>query len=202
MTKRFTSPAPDEMTEEQLALYKLFATGKRAAPGTPFSLVDDTGRLQGPPACWVLAPPFGRALEQLGGAVRYDRTLPARANEIAILMVAHHHRSPFELHAHTLAGTAAGLSQQDLDALAAGQPPELATEPERVIYAVTRRILDAGTLDDDEYAEAVSVLGTAGLLELTTIIGWYNMLAVQLSVFGLLPPGQAGGEEPAGGEEQ
>lgn len=192
MTKRFTSPAPDEMTEQQLALYKLFATGRRAQPGGPFALVDESGRLQGPPAAWVLAPPFGRALEQLGGAVRYERTLPARASEIAILLVAHHYQSPFELHAHTRAGAAAGLSRGDLDALAAGRPPALTTEPERVIYTVTQRILAAGTVDDDEYAQAVSVLGTGGLLELTTLIGWYAMLAVQLSVFGLLPPGEPG----------
>ena len=192
MSKRFTSPAPDEMAEEQRALYKLFATGRRAQPGTPFSLVDESGRLQGPPAAWVLAPALGRALEQLGGAVRYERTLPARASEIAILMVAHHHRSPFELHAHTRAGTAAGLSQADLDALAAGQPPALVTAEERMIHAVTRQILAAGTVDDEEYARAVSVLGTGGLFELTTLIGWYAMLAVQLSVFGLLPPGEPG----------
>lgn len=192
MTKRYTSPAPDEMTAEQQALYKLFATGKRAAPGSPFSLVGADGRLQGPPAAWVLAPAFGRALEQLGGAVRYERTLPARASEIAILLVGHHYRSPFELHAHTRAGAAAGLSQADLDALAAGQPPALATEPERVIYAVTRQVLTTGTLDDGGYASAVSVLGAAGLFELTTLIGWYTMVAFQLSVFGLLPPGESG----------
>jgi alkylhydroperoxidase family enzyme len=192
MTKRFTSPAPDEMTEEQLALYKLFATGRRAAPGSPFSLVDESGRLQGPPAAWVLAPPFGRALEQLGGAVRYERTLPERASEIAILLVGHHHRSPFELHAHTRAGAAAGLSPEDLGALAGGQPPALTTAVEQAVYAVTRRILAAGTLDDDEYAQAVSVLGTRRLFELSTLIGWYSMVAVQLSVFGLLPPGEPG----------
>ena len=192
MTARFTSPAPEEMTEEQQAIYRMFATGRRAQPGSAFSLVDETGRLTGPPAAWVLAPPLGRALEQLGGAVRYERTLPARASEIAILLVAHHHRSPFELHAHTRAGAAAGLSREDLDALAAGQPPALTTETERAIYAVTRRVLAAGALDDDEYAQAVSVLGTGGLFELTTLIGWYSMLAIQLSVFGLVPPGDPG----------
>jgi 4-carboxymuconolactone decarboxylase len=189
---RFTSPTPAEMTAEQRAFYQLFATGRRAQPGTAFSLVDDAGRLQGPPAAWVIAPPFGRALEQLGGAVRYERTLPARASEIAILLVAHHHRSPFELHAHTRAGAAAGLSQEDLGALAAGRPPALTTDEERAIYDATRQILAAGTLDDDEYARAVSVLGTTGLLELTTLIGWYAMLAIQLGVFGLLPPEASG----------
>jgi 4-carboxymuconolactone decarboxylase len=190
MTGRFTSPAPGEMTEEQQALYKLFASGRRAQPGSAFSLVDETGRLTGPPAAWVLVPSFGRALEQLGGAVRYGRTLPARASEIAILLVGHHHRSPFEVHAHTRAGAAAGLSQADLDALADGQPPALTTEEERVIYAVTLQILADGTVNDAEYARAVSVLGTAGLFELTTLIGWYTMLAFQLSVFGVLPQGE------------
>ncbi len=192
MTARFTSPAPDEMTEEQQAIYRMFATGRRAQPGSAFSLVDDSGRLQGPPAAWVLAPPLGRALEQLGGAMRYELTLPRRASEIAILMVAHHCQSPFELHAHTRAGAAAGLSQEDLDALATGQPPALRTEAERVTYAVTRRILATGTLDDDEYARAVSVLGTGRLFELSTLIGYYTMLAFQLSIFGLAPPGEPG----------
>ena len=192
MTKRFTSPTPDEMTEEQLAMYKLFATGRRAQPGNPFSLVDESGRLQGPPAAWVLAPPLGRALEQLGGAVRYELSLSARAGEIAILLVAHHHASPFELYAHTRAGAAAGLSPEDLRALAAGQPPALSTDAERITYAVTRAILATGTLDDEEYAAAVSVLGATGLFELTTLIGWYSMVAVQLAVFGLRPPGEPG----------
>ena len=190
MTARFTSPAPQEMTEEQQAIYALFATGRRARPGNPFSLVDASGRLQGPPAAWVLAPPLGRALEQLGGAVRYELTLPARASEIAILMVAHHYRSPFELYAHTRAGAAAGLSPDDLGALAAGQPPALTTQAERVTYAVTRAVLTDGTLDDEQYAQAAGVLGAGQLFELTTLIGWYSMVAVQLAVFGLMPPGE------------
>lgn len=192
MTARFTSPTPGEMTEDQLAIYKLFATGRRAQPGNPFSLVEESGRLQGPPAAWVLAPPLGRALEHLGGAVRYELSLPARASEIAILLVAHHHASPFELYAHTRAGAAAGLSPEDLGALAGGQAPALTTAVEQAVYAVTRRVLAAGTLDDDEYARAASVLGAAGLLELTTLIGWYSMVAVQLAVFGLRPPGEPG----------
>ena len=187
MTGRFTSPAPAELSAEQQAFYRLFATGRRAQPGNPFAGrrgwgLRTAGRLGTGPA--------GRARARaVGGAMRYELTLPDRAREIAILLVAHHHQSPFELHAHTRAGAAAGLSPEDLDALAAGEPPALTTEAERVTYAVTRRILNNGTLDDDEYALAVGELGTGGLFELSTLIGYYAMLAVQLSVFGLLPPG-------------
>ena len=99
---------------------------------------------------------------------------------------------PFELYAHTRAGAAAGLSPEDLRALAAGQPPALSTDTERITYAATRAILATGTLQDEEYAQAVSVLGATGLFELATLIGWYSMVAVQLAVFGLRPPGEPG----------
>ncbi len=185
---RFVSPGPDDMSPEQLAIYRLFTTGRRAAPSSSFSLVSESGRLQGPPAAWVLAPPLGRALEQLGSAVRFELTLPPRASEMAILMVAHHHRSPFELHAHTRAARAQGWSEADLAALAAGRPPEFPADAERVVYGVARQVLDTGTLDEDTYSAAVSALTAAGLFELVTLIGYYTMLALQLSVFDLRPP--------------
>jgi hypothetical protein len=77
-------------------------------------------------------------------------------------------------------------------------PGEL-TEVERASHAVTRRILAAGTLDDDAYAQAVSVLGTGRLFELCTLIGWYTMIAIQLSVFGLVPPEKPAEPGGAGG---
>jgi alkylhydroperoxidase family enzyme len=188
MSARFTGRRPEEMSQEQRVLYDLFASGRRAGPSSPFSLVDASGRLQGPPAVWVLHPPLGHALERLGAAMRYELTLPARAREMVILMVGHHHRAPFELYAHTKAGAAAGLSPADLDALAAGDPPDLTTGEERVAHGVTRQILDTGTLDDDTYAEAVAELTVGRLFELVTLVGYYTMLAVQLSAFNLLPP--------------
>jgi 4-carboxymuconolactone decarboxylase len=189
---RFTTPRPDDMSAEQRAVYDLFASGRRADPSNAFSLVDAAGRLQGPPAAWVLHPPLARALERLGAAIRYDLTLPARAREMVILMVGHHHRSPFELYAHTKAGAAAGLSEADLDALAKGQEPDLTTGEERVAYEVTRRILDTGGLDEHTYAEAVAELTVERVFELVTLVGYYSMLAIQLAAFELLPPKESG----------
>jgi 4-carboxymuconolactone decarboxylase len=188
MTPRFTTPHPDDMSPEQRTLYDLFATGRRADPSNPFSLVDASRRLQGPPATWVLHPPLGHALERFGAAIRYELTLPARLREMVILMVGHHHRSPFELYAHTRAGAAAGLSEADLDALAEARKPELGTGQERAAYEVTRQILDTGGLDGNTYAEAVAELTVEGLFELVTLVGWYSMLAIQLAAFELLPP--------------
>jgi 4-carboxymuconolactone decarboxylase len=179
---------PARMTEAQRAIYERYASGPRAAPDNPFLLVDAGGRLQGPPAIWVLSPPFGLPLQQLGAAVRFGSQLPVRAREIAILLVGHHHRSAFELYAHTRAAAAVGLAEVDQAVLADGGTPAGLSDVESSALRVTRRILDSGTLDDREFRDAVGALGEAGLFELVTIVGWYTMLAWQLAVFDVQPP--------------
>jgi len=178
---------PADMTDEQRSLYEQFASGRRADPESPFSLVRPDGRLQGPPAVWMLSPRFGHALQHVGGAVRFGSRLPARACEIAILLVAHHQNSPFELYAHRLAGAAAGLSPDDLAALADGSLFPSASEIEAAVFRTTVAVLAHGTLTDDEFAAAAAVLGEGGLFELVTIVGWYTMVAWQLAVFDVRP---------------
>lgn len=179
---------PATMTDEQKSLYDSYATGPRAAPGNPFLLVAPDGRLQGPPAVWILSPTFGHALQTIGGAVRFGSRLPLRAREIAILLVGHHHKSPFELYAHERAGAAAGLTADDLAALADGKEPAGLSVVEECCFRATRQILAHGTLDDVGYASAVATIGEAGLLELVTIVGYYTMVAWQLAVFDVRPP--------------
>ncbi|MEV7623887.1 carboxymuconolactone decarboxylase family protein [Actinoplanes sp. NPDC089786] len=179
---------PAGMSDEQRSLYEWYTTGRRASPDSPFQLSTPDGKLQGPPAVWILSPAFGQALQKIGGVVRYESALPARGREIAILLVGHHHRSAFELYAHTRAGRAAGLSEHDLAALADGKEPSDLSAAEGSILRATKAILDRGTLDDLEYRDTVDILGEPGLLELVTIVGYYNMVAWQLAVFDVQPP--------------
>nr|MDT0660732.1 carboxymuconolactone decarboxylase family protein [Micromonospora sp. DSM 115978] len=182
---------PATMSEGQRAVYDRYATGPRATPDNPFVLVGPDGRLQGPPAIWVLSPVFGQALQQIGAAVRFGSRLPARACEIAILMVGHHHDNPFELYAHRRAGLAAGLTEADLAALADGKEPAELSEVESSVLRATRSILDRGTLDEDEFRAAAAVLTEVGLFELVTIVGYYTMVAWQLAVFDVQPPAES-----------
>ncbi|MDG4832523.1 carboxymuconolactone decarboxylase family protein [Solwaraspora sp. WMMD1047] len=179
---------PTRMSAGQRAVYDRYASGPRATPDNPYVLVDADGRLQGPPAIWVLSAQFGQALQQIGTAVRFGSQLPTRACEIAILLVGHHHDSPFELYAHQRAGLAAGLTEADLAALAAGAEPANLSELESCVWRTTRAVLDRGTLDEAEFHAAAAVLTEVGLFELVTIIGYYTMVAWQLAVFDVQPP--------------
>jgi alkylhydroperoxidase family enzyme len=179
---------PDEMSAEQRELYEKFATGRRVQPGSPFSLVHPDGGLTGPPNGWLLSPPIGRALEQLGLAVRYELELPPRCREIVILIVAFHRNSAFELFAHRRAAAAAGLTETEIEGLATAPGPDFANADERVAQATARALIANGTLDDTGYAEAVDVLGERGLFEVIVLVGYYMMVATQLATFGVEPP--------------
>ncbi len=192
MAQRFVSPRRNEMSEEQQAIYDRFVTGPRAASGTAFSLVDSTGRLMGPPAAWVLSPPVGRALDQLGYAMRFELTLSPRAREMVILMVANRRASPFELYAHRRAGRAAGLTESDLQALEDNAAPTLTGPDDEAVYRFTNLLLEDVEPDEAEYRDAVGVLTERGVLELVMLVGYYQMVATQLAVFGLQPPSEDG----------
>lgn len=188
MPERLRKFDPAELDGEQQAIYDKFAGGERASLTRTIPLVDESGHLSGPPNAWLLSPALGDTFQALGLVIRSGLGLPPRAQEIAILVVAHRIRSPFERYAHESAALQVGLSAADVDALCSGHAVVFTDPQERTCYELTVAMMDTGVLSDAEYAQAVDVLGEKGLLELTAIIGWYQMIGLQLSVFQVLPP--------------
>jgi 4-carboxymuconolactone decarboxylase len=187
VTERLSRITPDVMTPEQAEIYARFADGKRAK--SSFSLIHPEGGFIGPPNAWLLSPPLGRVFERVGWTMRYELQLSDRACEIAILLVAFHRDSPFELYAHRKAGRAAGLTDTEIEGLATRTPPTFHSDEEHVVFTTTLAILDRRTLDDAEYAAAVAGLGERGLFGLVALLGYYDQVATQLAVFGVEPPG-------------
>ena len=182
--------APSSLDEAQRSLYDAIAGGRRAQGPQLFRLVDENGRLEGPFNAFLLQPRLGSALQALGSSVRYDTGLDDRCREIAILVVAAHWRSDFEWYAHEAVARSAGLDDAELAAVREGRHTEL-TGPEAVVARTAAALVVRGDLDDAEYLEAVEVVGTAGLFELLTLVGYYATLALQLRVFRVPAPDDA-----------
>jgi 4-carboxymuconolactone decarboxylase len=180
---RLPKLGPPFRDEDQERLYASITTGPRGGRQGPFALVDEAGALTGPFNAMLLQPGLGTALQALGSAVRFQGRLPDRARELAILVVAAHWASAFEQHAHEAAGRRAGLTEAELAAVRAGEEPGLADPAERATVQAARALVQAGDLDDQEYSAAVAQLGEAGVFELTTLVGYYATLALQLRVF-------------------
>lgn len=187
MIERLARIREDEMSPDQTAIYDRFRTGRRVSAGSPFTLLHPEGGLTGPANAWLLSPTVGAALERLGGVMRYKLALSDRCREIAILLVGFHRASAFELFAHRAAGRAAGLTDEEIEGLAADPGPSFADATERAVQTATRAMLRTGTLTDDEYAEAIAVLGKDKLFELVVLVGYYQLVATQLAVFGVEP---------------
>jgi 4-carboxymuconolactone decarboxylase len=184
---RIAQQRPDDLDPERRALYDAITSGPRSQGPQLFRLLDDDGALEGPFNAFLLQPRLGSALQAVGSAVRYQTGLSDRAREIAILVVADHWQSAFELHAHEAVGRHVGLTPEELSAIRSGSYDALPGN-ERVIAATTRRLAESGDLDDAAYAEAVSALGETGLFELLTLVGYYAALALQLRVFRVSAP--------------
>lgn len=178
----------------QRALYDAITGGPRASGTQAFALVDMDGQLEGPFNAMLLSPRLGDALQSLGSSVRYETSFSSRARELAILAVAYAWDSDFERHAHEAIGRSAGLTEDELAAVRGSRFGDLADPYERTVAATAHALASRGDLDDAEYARAREVLGEPTLFELSTLVGYYATLAMQLRVFRVTAP-EAGSAE-------
>ena len=179
---RLHRSTPDELDGDRRALYDAIAAGPRSQGPQLFPLTDDDGALRGPFNAFLLAPALGDALQRLGAAVRYGTALSDRVREMAVLVVAAREDSAFERESHEAVGRAVGLTEDEIGALRAGRVPAL-TDPEEVACLVLARALAEGDVDDATWAACVPPLTPGTVFELSTLVGYYRTLALQLRVF-------------------
>lgn len=174
--------APADLDPQQRALYRAITEGPRGGGPGSIPLTDDTGALLGPFGGFLLAPCVGDVLQSLGVAVRYRTALPDRTRELAILAVAARRGSEFEAYAHEIIGRAYDLTSYEISCLRGGTIPDLADEGERAALRLTEGLLD-GDVDDALWAACVPPLTPATVFELTTLVGYYSTLALQMRTF-------------------
>lgn len=189
---RIPRPAPDRLDTEQRDLYDRITGGPRARGVQHFPLTAADGSLNGPFNAFLLAPRVGGALQEVGAAIRYGSTLSDRARELAILLVAARWDSAFERESHEAVARSLGFGEAELSAIRSEDLDPFGAV-ETVVGSTVIALLD-GDLDDDAYETAVAALGPQAIFELTTLVGYYATLALQLRVFRV--PGTSSGTPP------
>ena len=177
----------EEMTHEQVDLYREILGGPRGQGPRAVLLSSGAGGLAGPFNAMLYAPEVGHALQELGAAIRFRTQLTSRVREMAILVVARAWHSAYERSSHEPIGRDAGLTDPEIEALCTGNDPGFTDEQERVAYQVVRALTGPADLDDHQYDQAVATLGEQSLVELSTLVGYYATLALQLRIFRVDP---------------
>ena len=145
--------------------------------------IDADGRLSGPFQAMLVAPEVGYPLQALGSAIRYRSSIPDRLRELAILFIAGRLDSEYEWAAHVGLGRNLGLNEEQLESLRGGETPTGISLEERVALTVVEVCLADGRLGPGSYASLLETLGVVQLVELSTLVGYYRLLAIQLELF-------------------
>lgn len=191
MSRRLRKLEVEGLSEAQRALYRELTGGPRSRGPQSFDLCDDAGRLEGPFNAMLLSPQLGSALQALGARVRYSTGFSDRARELAILAVGYAWDSGFEIYAHERVARAAGLTGAELAAVREGRFGDLGDPGERLVATLAHALASGFDLSDEEYRAGREGLGDEGLFELTTLVGYYATLALQLRAFRVPVPGEA-----------
>ncbi len=176
-------PTVHDLTDEQKALRSLIANGKRAQHGQPFQLTSSTGQLEGPFNAMLLTTTVGTQLQYLGEAIRYGMQTPDRAREIAILELARLRQCDFEWYAHERLGRQSGLTEEELQALMTGSEIDTLDPQEEAIRHLTRELAERRDVDGEHLSGLRDLLGDAMVMEVITLVGYYDLLALSLNVW-------------------
>jgi 4-carboxymuconolactone decarboxylase len=177
MTRRLAGLRRSDLSPEQDLLYQQIVSGPRASGSGWSGLIGLDGALRGPFNAMLLSPSIGAPLQALGASIRFESRLTDRERELAVLVVANEWNSPFEWETHEPLAVEAGATAADIAAIVDRTPL-----PDRAVV-VARELVENGRLDDEAYRGAVAALGLQRLFELTTLVGYYSALALQMRVF-------------------
>jgi 4-carboxymuconolactone decarboxylase len=146
---------------------------------------------RGPFAAWMHAPELGELAQQLGAHCRYNKAVPPRLSEFAILCTARAWRAQYEWYAHAPIAERAGVKPKTIADIRAGREPESAPKDERAIYAFVQELYRTRRVSDRTYKRVHASLGDSAMVELVAILGYYAFVAMTLDVFRMMPPVEA-----------
>jgi len=179
---RLSPLPPERLTPEQEELHADMAEFVDANFGRLVARGAD-GALIGPFNGWLHYPQFGRAAWRFNKSLWEHRVLPAEIHQLVVLVTAARSGAPYEVRGHEYFALRAGLSEEKVATLAAGERPSTLTRGEGIAYA-TASILNRGRpLPESTYRAAVEAFGEDGAAEIIFLVACFTMVGVTLNAF-------------------
>ena len=143
----------------------------------------------GPMSILKYSPEMSRRATPLFNYVRNESSLPWHVRELAMLVTARSMDCPYIWNSHAALGRESGLSDALVDALRDNATLPGLSEEERAVIEYGRDLFATRRVSDGKFQAVLQLFGTQGLVELTTLMGYYTMLAfnanaVELDVHG------------------
>jgi 4-carboxymuconolactone decarboxylase len=167
--ERLPLPAMEAMDAAQRASAQALIDGPRKGVYGPFVPLLRVPKLLDPVA-------------QLGQVLRFEGALPAPVRELVTCLVAAAVGNQFEWVMHTPLARAAGVNEAALEAIRVGARPEGLAAHEQVAVDFAAEVLQRHCVAEPTYERACDAFGEAGVVELSTLIGYFVMVSWIMNV--------------------
>ena len=119
----------------------------------------------------------------LGEHLRFHGVLPDAVRELVILRFAARQRYGYEWSHHQRPATLAGLGQDMIDALTAGQIPDTLPDASRAALEAVDAVVAKRSIPAAAQERFVAVHGHAGIVELVALCGLYAIMGNMVTAF-------------------
>lgn len=179
MTTAPRAPLPERehLNDEQKRIYDAIISGPR-------------GRVVGPLLVWLQSAGLADKAQALGAFCRYGTSLPPRLSELAIIVTGAFWAARFEWATHAPIAQEAGIDPAAIEAIRTGGTPVFTRDDESIVHDFAIALHNDHRVNDALYARAEAALGTAGVVELVGILGYYTLICMTINAFNVpLPDG-------------
>ena len=151
------------------------------------------GRIDGMYRTMLNHPELTELVSALGSYLRFGHSrLPADVRELAILWVGRQADAPYEWVKHETMALKAGVPQEVIEDIRAGQKLAGLTPLQENALAALQYVMDKKSIPSDLQDELIRELGIEGLIELVVLHGYYQMIAGVIFAFDVpLPSGSS-----------
>lgn len=141
------------------------------------------GGIWGPYAVLMHLPQLAKQVAGVGEYLRFHGRLSNQDRECAILALAGSINSSFEWSIHEPIARDAGLSSEALEAIKRLEESKHLSSRQNLILRLVKELLQSRSLSDESFKSAIEELGRSELIEVITIVGFYQLLAYVIESF-------------------
>ena len=169
----------NSVPQDQLGAFDEYVVGRGSVPDT------------GPLSVMIHVPELIKRGEHLRAYLRGDESsLPLNIRELGMLVTAREMDCQFIWNAHAAFGRQSGLSDELVDSLRDRKELPSLSEAEAAVIDYGRELFRTRRVSEETFKRAMDQFGNRGLVELTTLMGYYSCLAFNINAFEVgLPDG-------------
>ena len=142
------------------------------------------GLVPGPHRIWLANPELSKTVVPIGAYYQTRSTLTKPEIEIATNLVNGRWSAAYSNYEHEIIGEkAGGLPPEKVEAMIAGRPTSFDDPRQQVVYELASALVAARVVPKGLYQRAKALLGDAGIVDVTMLLGWFTGVSLTLMAF-------------------